>query len=95
MRLLWWLLLGLAVVWLVKGLRRPADPSAGAQSPPERPPTAPQPPAAKPGPVPPQLMVQCARCGVHLPARDAHPGDGHSYCSAAHRDAGPQAADRG
>ncbi|RYZ08307.1 MAG: hypothetical protein EOO24_10510 [Comamonadaceae bacterium] len=36
--------------------------------------------------LPPQAMVQCARCGVHLPASDALPGSsGGSYCTAAHR----------
>jgi uncharacterized protein len=35
-------------------------------------------------------MVQCAHCGVHLPANDAIPGgkrDKAVYCSAAHRQA--------
>ncbi|MCU0813337.1 MAG: hypothetical protein MUC32_03090 [Burkholderiaceae bacterium] len=36
-------------------------------------------------------MVQCAHCGVHLPRSEALRADGHSYCSAAHRDAGPRA----
>ncbi|MDC8784224.1 PP0621 family protein [Roseateles koreensis] len=38
-----------------------------------------------PGPVPPQAMVSCARCGVHLPSDDALPGKGGMFCSAAHR----------
>lgn len=36
-------------------------------------------------------MVQCAHCGVHLPRSEALSADRHSYCSAAHRDAGPRA----
>lgn len=48
---------------------------------------------AAPGPAkPPQVedMVACAHCGVHLPASEAcRDTAGRSYCSAAHRDAGP------
>ncbi len=36
-------------------------------------------------------MVACAHCGVHLPASEALLAHGRSYCSAAHRDAGPSA----
>jgi uncharacterized protein len=36
-------------------------------------------------------MVACAHCGVHLPASLALQAQGRSYCSAAHRDAGPRA----
>lgn len=36
-------------------------------------------------------MVRCAHCGVHLPRSEALAAGGHSYCSAAHRDAGPRA----
>ena len=39
----------------------------------------------KPPPVgPPQPMLQCAACGVHLPATDAVVGRRGSYCTAAH-----------
>jgi uncharacterized protein len=89
-RLLLWLLIGLAVVWLIKGLRRPADPSNRAASEAERRPPAPPPVA----PAAVQLMVRCAHCGVHLPDRDALAVRDHAYCSVAHRDAGPRAADR-
>jgi len=35
---------------------------------------------------PPQDMVQCPVCSVHLPRSDALPGpDGRLYCCAAHR----------
>jgi uncharacterized protein len=33
---------------------------------------------------PPQPMLQCAACGVHLPATDAVVGKRGSYCTAAH-----------
>jgi uncharacterized protein len=33
----------------------------------------------------PQPMLQCAACGVHLPAGEALVGRQGSYCSAAHR----------
>jgi uncharacterized protein len=36
-------------------------------------------------------MVACAHCGVHLPASLALLAQARSYCSAAHRDAGPRA----
>jgi uncharacterized protein len=49
--------------------------------------TPPPPPA--PGTIaPPQAMLRCAHCGLHLPAADAVRGpDGTAYCSAAHRQA--------
>jgi uncharacterized protein len=44
------------------------------------------PPNGPPGP--PQAMVRCAHCGLHLPATDAIAGPGGAvYCSSAHRDA--------
>jgi uncharacterized protein len=84
-----WLLIGLAVVWLVKGLRRPTDPPKSAEP---APPPARSPRTAAPAAV--QLMVRCAHCGVHLPGRDAVSGTGDDYCSPAHRDAGPRPAAR-
>jgi uncharacterized protein len=49
-----------------------------------------QPPPARPPAAvgPPQAMVRCAHCGLHLPAADALPGPGGVFCSAAHRRAG-------
>ena len=49
------------------------------------PPPAPA-PAPAPGTIaPPQAMLRCAHCGLHLPAADAVRGpDGVAYCSAAH-----------
>ena len=36
-------------------------------------------------PAPPQDMVSCARCGLHMPTSEALPGRGGQFCSAAHR----------
>jgi uncharacterized protein len=43
------------------------------------------------GGTPVEDMVACAHCGVHLPASLALQAQGRSFCSAAHRDAGPRA----
>jgi uncharacterized protein len=78
-RLLWWLLLGLGAWWLMRRLR---GGSAGA-------PPAQQPPTARPQPAQ-TIMVRCVHCGLHLPQADALTDDAQrSYCSAAHRSAGP------
>lgn len=55
----------------------------GQRSPPSQRPPAP------PRIAPPQPMVTCAHCGVHLPRDDALCKDGRSYCSRAHREHGP------
>ncbi|PPE67927.1 PP0621 family protein [Caldimonas caldifontis] len=66
----------LVVVWLLRGQRR-KEASAPRSS-------------ARPREAP-QQMVDCAHCGVHLPAADAVRGeDGRHYCTAAHRLAGPR-----
>jgi uncharacterized protein len=46
-----------------------------------RPPGAPKPPGAEP----PQQMLRCAQCGLHLPRDEALPGRGGVFCGAAHR----------
>ena len=67
----------LAVVYAVWRAQRRA--SAPRQGNTQRPPIA-----------PPQDMVRCAHCGVHLPRGDAVPEGAHMYyCSTAHRDRGP------
>jgi len=43
---------------------------------------------AAPGPAP-VVMVECAHCGLHLPAADALPEGSRLYCSDAHRRLGP------
>ena len=62
----------LAVIWFVRNNRR--DPGEGA-------------PGGKAKPLaPPQDMVRCPVCAVHLPRADALPGpDGRLYCCADHR----------
>lgn len=37
----------------------------------------------------PLTMVECAHCGLHLPAGDALPEGSRLYCSDAHRRLGP------
>jgi uncharacterized protein len=86
-RLLWWLILGLAAWWLIKRLR--VDPSRrGTEQ------SAPRSDASRstaPTRHDPVAMVRCAHCGVHLPQSEALLDDGqHSFCSAAHRGAGPR-----
>ncbi|HEY4958555.1 MAG TPA: PP0621 family protein [Caldimonas sp.] len=42
--------------------------------------------AARPrGPNPPQPMIACSHCGVHLPRDEALPGRGGVFCGDAHR----------
>lgn len=47
-------------------------------------------PPAPPGAAPPQAMVECAHCGLHLPAADAVLEGRHVFCSDAHRLLGPK-----
>ncbi|MDR7268938.1 uncharacterized protein J2X20_001567 [Pelomonas saccharophila] len=65
------LLIGLGVLFFVLGARRgrPSEPEA----------------RKPPPPAPPQAMLSCAECGMHLPADEALPGKGGVFCSAAHR----------
>lgn len=46
------------------------------------------PPPAKPRV--PQAMVECAHCGLHLPASDAVLEGSHVFCSDKHRLLGPR-----
>jgi uncharacterized protein len=41
----------------------------------------------------PQAMVECAHCGLHLPAADALLEGSRVYCSQAHRQLGPRRTD--
>lgn len=62
----------LAVIWFIRSNRREADPKKPA---PQRDALA-----------PPQDMVRCPVCSLHLPRGDALPGpDGRMYCCADHR----------
>jgi uncharacterized protein len=62
----------LAVLWFVRTNRRGDAPRPGAGGPRAL--------------APPQDMVRCPVCAVHLPRADALPGpDGRLYCCAEHR----------
>lgn len=75
-RFLYWIALGLLVWWLL----RPRGRRTGAS-----------PPPASAAPRVPEAMVDCARCGVHLPASEAlRDAAGLAYCCAEHRAAGPR-----
>jgi uncharacterized protein len=69
----------LVAIWLWRKARRE---ELQSRTPPPSPPPA-------PGAIaPPQAMLRCAHCGLHLPAADAVRGtDGAAYCSTAHRQA--------
>ena len=73
-RLLLWLVLGFVAWWMLRPRRKAPPPAARG-------------PAA---PAPVEAMVDCVRCGLHLPASEAvRDGQARVYCCAAHRDAGP------
>lgn len=78
-RLIWVLLLVLAVVALWRGARRRDA---------VRPEASPAPPPGRRDPSP-EAMVRCAHCGLHLTEADALQDGERSYCSEAHRLAGP------
>lgn len=69
MKFLAWLLLGLLVVWAIRSQKSTIR--------------------AEQTEVPrldePELMVQCAHCGVHFPASEALSQDAMSFCSEEHR----------
>jgi uncharacterized protein len=64
-------------IWLWRRDRDAAASKADASPAPK-----PQAPATS---APPQIMLSCAVCGVHLPKSDALVGKQGNYCSAAHR----------
>lgn len=80
MKLLVVLLALLLLVWLVVGSSRRRSKRARR----DRPAAPAAGPAAQV-----EGMVACALCGVHLPSSLALTAHGQTYCSAAHRDAGP------
>lgn len=69
MKLLAWLLLGLLVVWAIRSKKSAAHPEK----------------TAVPRLNEPELMVQCAQCGVHFPASEAVSQAGLSFCCEEHR----------
>ena len=42
-------------------------------------------PGAAPTAAPPQAIIACTQCGVHLPRDEALPGRGGVFCGEAHR----------
>ena len=74
-------LLVLAVVLIAFWFWREARRTALRSRPRPAPPTS-----TSPG-VAPQAILECAQCGLHLPASEAVTGQRGSYCSAAHRQA--------
>lgn len=89
MRVLLWLLIGLAVYLLWRKWQREreitsaeAERRAAQQAAPRRPGAS----QSEPG-----RMARCAHCGLHLPESEAVRGDdGREFCSPAHRSAGPR-----
>jgi len=79
MKLLLILLTVLAVVWLLRSARR-VPPPARTEDAPAGDPTG----RAVP------TLTRCAHCGMHLTSADSERRDGQSYCSVAHRRAGPR-----
>ena len=77
------LVVGIGVWSLVSRLRGPGR--SNVKAPADRTP-------AGAGPV---TVVQCAHCGLHLPAADAVPDGSRLYCSDAHRRLGPVQAPPG
>jgi len=69
------LVVGFGLWALVSRLRGPQRPGGAAGGPP---------PDATP-----VVMVECAHCGLHLPAADAVPEGSRLYCSDGHRRLGP------
>ncbi len=78
MKFLLLLLVVAFAIWLLKTKGRAVPPPAGRQAPPK----APQPAAQ---------MLACAHCGLHVPQVDSlQDAAGLTYCSGAHRQAGPR-----
>lgn len=61
----------LVLLWLLQRSARRARP--------------PRPPSRAGAETPPQAMLSCAHCGIHLPRDEALPGRGGVFCSDTHR----------
>ena len=70
------ILLLIAFVSFMLGVKRARPPERRPEAPP---PVPPQPPLKD--------IVSCRQCGLHLPQDEALPGRGGMFCSAAHRSA--------
>ena len=83
MKFLILLLVIVVVGWLTIGRRR--------RPPEEGKPAVKAPPSKAPSDAPPQAMLACVHCGVHLPQAEAlQDAAGRPFCSEAHRLAGPR-----
>ena len=71
------LLVVAAVLWLLLGRRRDRPAKRAAAAAPPKP----------------QEMLECAHCGLHLPASDAVLDGSRVYCSDTHRRLGPRRSD--
>ena len=79
LRVLVWLVLLVAGWWIFRKRARPE-------------PLRPAAPASAPAIAKAEPMVDCAHCGLHLPASEALRDDAaRAYCCAEHRAAGPKA----
>jgi uncharacterized protein len=82
LRLLIWLGLVIAAWWWVRRRLFPSRPQGGPAA---------QAARRQRALAPPEAMIDCARCGLHLPASEAlRDAAGRPYCCAEHRDAGPK-----
>ena len=80
-RLLIWLILVLVAWWWIRRHFSPPRPPVRDKS---------QAAGRKQAIAPPEAMIDCVRCGLHLPASEAvRDPAGRPYCCAEHRDAGP------
>ncbi|MBC3272135.1 MULTISPECIES: PP0621 family protein [Pseudomonas] len=79
LRLLFWIALIFAAIWLWRKFKAPASASPSGRASREQ--------DAAP-------MVRCAHCGVHLPRDRALGNQPQWYCSQAHLEQGPGASDR-
>jgi uncharacterized protein len=79
LRLLFWIVLIFAAIWLWRKFKAPAASSQSNRSSNEQ--------DAAP-------MVRCAHCGVHLPRDRALSVQQQWYCSQAHLEQGPGTRDR-
>jgi uncharacterized protein len=89
MRVLLWLLIGLAVYMLFRKWQRERDAASAEAERQAALQAAPRRPGA--GNAAPGRMIRCAHCGLHLPESEAvRSPDGRDYCSPAHLGAGPR-----
>lgn len=79
LRLLFWIVVIFAAIWLWRKFKAPAASNQSHRAPREQ--DAPQ-------------MVRCAHCGVHLPRDRALSVQQQWYCSQAHLEQGPGTSDR-